>query len=368
MASFKVLAVLFLFSLSYADAIRCLSCTDILQPHYCSGIENCAEGDACVTESYRNRNGVILYNVGCMSKQRCSLNALHSSSTGRLRHDIIGTHDHDVCTECCHGDLCNAAGCGTHGFPQQRGPICLSCPQSRNTTDCDVVSVCLQGEVCHIEEVTMFSEVFFKTGCVRQNDYECTRPPVYNPLEVGKRSDRRGKCFYCCSTDLCNINCNHDPSSTDYTTTYPTTSTTVSTTVTPCKQGWITSKEKCYYVSTESEKTDWETARNRCISMGAKLVEIKTDEEGTFLMGSMPNRVGNTTEEFIYTGRERNDADEWVFISDNARVNTTERPWPRSRPLGGVFKCGCTGMYYNFAMLDCQCIGFRLFYICETIR
>ncbi|XP_060073117.1 uncharacterized protein LOC132552935 [Ylistrum balloti] len=200
----------------YAASIRCLSCTDVLQPRYCSGIEHCPEGDACVTESYRNRNGEVLFNVGCMSARRCSLTNQQNRSTAILRTDIIGTHVRDECIECCHGDLCNAAGCGTDGFPKERGPICLNCPQSRDPDNCDVISVCLQGEVCHVEEISKFGDLFYKTSCVRETDYQCTSSPMYNPVEIGRRST--GNCFFCCPDDLCNIQCRNTTLSSQFTT------------------------------------------------------------------------------------------------------------------------------------------------------
>ncbi|XP_033759274.1 uncharacterized protein LOC117341512 [Pecten maximus] len=375
--SYSAFCGVLLLSLSYSAAIRCLSCTDVLQPRYCSGIEHCSEGDACVTESYRNRNGEILYNLGCMFTQRCALNALHNRSTEILHQDIIGTHVHDVCTECCHGDLCNAAGCGSTGFPQQRGPICFDCPQSRDPANCDVISVCLQGEVCHVEEVLMFDDVFYKTSCVRKNDYECTPPSVYNQVAIGRRANRRGNCFYCCTDDLCNTKCYRPissslttiPSTSQVTPYTTTTSTTTMVTQPTCKDGWITSPEKCYYVSATFEKTDWETAKHRCISMGAKLVEIKTDEEGQFLLHSMPPRIGNASgdADALSVGRRWNDAGDLVFDSNDDRVNTTVRSWA-VLPNKGKFKCGCIRKYNNFLMIGCVCTSGTFFYICEISR
>ncbi|XP_033759107.1 IgGFc-binding protein-like [Pecten maximus] len=191
-------------SSKYSAAIRCLSCNDVIQPRHCSVIKHCPDGDSCVTEAYRNENGEYLFNLGCMSAQRCALiNTTRSAGT-------IGKDVQSLCTDCCHGDLCNAAGCRTEGFPSRRGPVCLDCQQSRDPSTCDVITVCLEGELCHVEETHQFGDVFYKTGCLR--NFECAIPPVYNPVEVGRRAIRRRSCFFCCQDDLCNTKCTNTSS------------------------------------------------------------------------------------------------------------------------------------------------------------
>ncbi|XP_033758958.1 IgGFc-binding protein-like [Pecten maximus] len=202
--------VVLLVSLQYTIALRCLRCNGVTQPQLCSGIEHCPDGEICVTESYRTDEGKTLFNVGCMSTQRCSLTP-HGNSSANFQ-DTNGTHVQHVCTECCHGDLCNAARCGADGYPQERGPVCLTCAQTRDPAECDVISVCAQGEVCHIEEIYQFGDTFYKTSCVQNTDRECAPPPVYNPVEIGRRATRRGNCFLCCPDDLCNTKCNATPS------------------------------------------------------------------------------------------------------------------------------------------------------------
>ncbi|XP_060082173.1 killer cell lectin-like receptor subfamily B member 1B allele C [Ylistrum balloti] len=143
-----------------------------------------------------------------------------------------------------------------------------------------------------------------------------------------------------------------------------------STTTTPppvvCDSDWITSPEKCYYVSSTSQKTEWATAITRCSDMGANLVEIQTDTEAKFIMSNLPSRVGNT--DIIYTGRKRNEANNWVFVSNNQIVDTNVRTWASGEPDGGTQRCGCTRQSENFRMLDCFCTGYNLFYICEIRR
>ncbi|XP_069107090.1 macrophage mannose receptor 1-like [Argopecten irradians] len=146
-----------------------------------------------------------------------------------------------------------------------------------------------------------------------------------------------------------------------------TASTTTASTPAPeCEEGWILSPGgKCYYVSTTSEKTEWGTAISRCSSKGAKLVEFRTDEEAQFVMRNLPSRV--STSDIVYTGRKRNDAEVWVFLSDDKPVDTSVRTWSSGEPDGGEQRCGCTRRSDDFLMMDCLCPGFDLYYICETL-
>ncbi|XP_033726556.1 uncharacterized protein LOC117316155 isoform X1 [Pecten maximus] len=155
--------------------------------------------------------------------------------------------------------------------------------------------------------------------------------------------------------------CENLPTASTMTTPEPTTEPR------NCYDGWITSPDKCYYVSTYSEKTEWATAISRCKSKGAILVEIKTDEESRFIMENLPSRVGST--DVVYTGRIRNDANIWVFVSNAEKVDATVRSWARGEPNGGSNQeCGCTRTSDDFLMHDCFCTRNSLFYICEIER
>ncbi|XP_069133389.1 macrophage mannose receptor 1-like isoform X2 [Argopecten irradians] len=144
------------------------------------------------------------------------------------------------------------------------------------------------------------------------------------------------------------------------------TSTTPTTTaVSGCKDGWIVSPDdKCYYVSSTLQITYWTVAVNQCLDIGAKLVEFKTDAEAHFVMRNLPSYV--STPDILYTGRKRNDANEWVFISNDEAVNMSVRTWGSGEPHGGQQACGCTKASQNFLMLDCYCTA-TLYYICENI-
>ncbi|XP_069106630.1 CD209 antigen-like [Argopecten irradians] len=131
-----------------------------------------------------------------------------------------------------------------------------------------------------------------------------------------------------------------------------------------CDDGWTTSPEKCYYYS--EDKTNWETAKDRCEAMGANLVEMKTDEEALYVMENLPSRIGSS--DLFYTGREQIDDASWVFVSGEA-VDTAKRTWARGEPNGvRSQRCGCTQSRENFQMHDCYCSGYSVLYICEIVR
>ncbi|XP_069106734.1 low affinity immunoglobulin epsilon Fc receptor-like [Argopecten irradians] len=168
---------------------------------------------------------------------------------------------------------------------------------------------------------------------------------------------------------ICETMAGAAPTPTTPTTTPPPTITSAATTSKSldCKDGWIESQEKCYYVSTRSEATDWATAINRCKSIGANLVEIKTDKEALFIARNLPSRIGD--DDLFYTGRERKSSFDWFFISDNEMVDTTVRSWAVGEPSNtGSQTCGCAKSEDNFKMHDCVCMGFSVLYICEIRR
>ncbi|XP_069106164.1 lectin BRA-2-like isoform X1 [Argopecten irradians] len=149
-------------------------------------------------------------------------------------------------------------------------------------------------------------------------------------------------------------------------TTTPALTTTTSNGPLECDSGWISSPEKCYYVSSSSEKTGWDSAIVRCIDLGAKLVEIKTDEEASSIMNLLPGYV--ESDELIYTGRRKTDDNKWVFLSNDEEVDTSVRTWGSGQPESGSQRCGCTLKSDDFNMHDCYCTGFNYFYICEITR
>ncbi|XP_069106992.1 perlucin-like protein [Argopecten irradians] len=151
------------------------------------------------------------------------------------------------------------------------------------------------------------------------------------------------------------------------TTTPPKTTTTTTSKSRDCKDGWIESPEKCYYVSTRSERAEWATAVRRCELMGADLVEIKTDKEAQFIQRKPPSHV--LPSDFVYTGRAMKGSHGWYFLSNSELVDTSVRSWAPGEPDYSEQQiCGYTKTGEGFRIHDCVCIGYNLHYICEIRR
>ncbi|XP_060066854.1 low affinity immunoglobulin epsilon Fc receptor-like [Ylistrum balloti] len=133
-----------------------------------------------------------------------------------------------------------------------------------------------------------------------------------------------------------------------------------------CTEGWITAARKCYYVSQDVQKTNWESANNYCGTVGGKLVELKNDEEANDVFQMMPDRI--RLRDYIYTGEKRTDDGMWVFQAELDPVDIAARTWAPDEPGGSPENCGCVSKEDTFMMTDCHCRGFYLHFICEKPR
>ncbi|XP_062595215.1 angiopoietin-1-like [Saccostrea cucullata] len=140
-----------------------------------------------------------MYHTGCYSQSVCNLRR-RSVEDFSNQNITIATSNITRCVECCSYDACNVIGCGSPGYPDNRGPLCFSCNQELNPLLCPSVRVCNKDQVCKIEERIEFDERVFTSGCV--NNQTC-RTSVVDVF--GKRS--LAGCPKCCSTDLCNDAC-----------------------------------------------------------------------------------------------------------------------------------------------------------------
>ncbi|XP_052819219.1 uncharacterized protein LOC128245051 [Mya arenaria] len=197
-----LLLVIFGFCTRTAEGYNytCLKCTESPKPYTCQTIQHCGSHELCHLEEYITTIGSLRFNLRCIDEMICKASQL----IGRKRTDA-------VCSQCCHGDLCNAKGCGQEP-PKSDGPVCYSCGSSLGADGCEKVQQCGRDEVCQITTQTQFSgpgEKFYSTGCVHKQDVSC---------------QLSGKgCRYCCDSNLCNAvdPCLHN--STTFTST--TTST-----------------------------------------------------------------------------------------------------------------------------------------------
>ncbi|KAH3777289.1 hypothetical protein DPMN_178729 [Dreissena polymorpha] len=155
--------------------------------------------DVCYLDRGTNAFGEEEYALGCISQRSCHNTTIYSATSR--------------CSQCCDRDLCNQEGCGEIGFPTNRGPICYNCHSPLPDGRCHNVEICRAGEVCSVTGKEKFGTQVFTSQCLPSDD--CGAHTV--GLIIGKRSSVTEKfvrtfdpydCFQCCSSDLCNRNCN----------------------------------------------------------------------------------------------------------------------------------------------------------------
>ncbi|XP_069134246.1 microfibril-associated glycoprotein 4-like [Argopecten irradians] len=145
-----VLAILVVFCVineGVASPPSCFSCSGITQARYCDFYTQCDEGEVCFVEKTENQNGHFKYTSGCMHNSTCET-LINDGSTDRSS----SIHEHSVCRDCCHGDMCNNKGCGDHGPSNTRGPYCFQCDHLSDPSECDHVTICDINEVCGVVE------------------------------------------------------------------------------------------------------------------------------------------------------------------------------------------------------------------------
>ncbi|CAC5384474.1 HSPG2 [Mytilus coruscus] len=157
----------------------CYNCNETRQIDDCREISLCNNKQACQVHSTKNAQGEVRWNHGCVPKQMCSISVgLLPSGFGKRNGYENSLHNRQAtenCTECCDSkDLCNIDGlCGSqHQTPPSGYTLCYNCSDLRHTNDCQNISLCGNNQQCP----------------------DSSLPPE--------------SCQTCCTTDLCNVNCN----------------------------------------------------------------------------------------------------------------------------------------------------------------
>ncbi|XP_053373702.1 uncharacterized protein LOC123531111 isoform X2 [Mercenaria mercenaria] len=260
-----VLIYMSAFILVGVCGFQCLECDDVLKPTYCDTVTRCGIHEQCYVDAKLSTAGSIRYSLGCRDSSRCSQthnvakrDILHTRHNSSFKTDVRIFQNRRsggnwVCSECCSGDLCNSAGCGSKGYPSQRGPICFNCPQQNTEDDCNKITMCGQDELCMLHKTMdpVIHETFYESRC--EGEQKCndqlSRYKLLPSVLVGKRRRRNAVIYHscrlqCCKTSLCNANCTNESIidsklSTDRlsamklatrTTTRPNTSASTSTT------------------------------------------------------------------------------------------------------------------------------------------
>ncbi|XP_053387139.1 uncharacterized protein LOC128550963 [Mercenaria mercenaria] len=137
--------------------------------------------EVCSVEKITNSFGDTVYNVGCITQSLC-----HNTSFAHQGSDLV------VCRECCQFDLCNAKGCGVSGYPQNRGPICYSCPMQTSPDTCHKIAFCEAGDVCKSDVMHEFGDTIYTIDCSRA--HECKHNQQQGTAIIGRDvSNVKGK-------------------------------------------------------------------------------------------------------------------------------------------------------------------------------
>lgn len=119
-----------------------------------------------------------------------------------------------------------------------------------------------------------------------------------------------------------------------------------------CDQGWTTFGKSCYWFSEDSK--DWNNAEFDCVSRGAHLASIHSDEEGAFLKRNY--RL------FFGLVQRTNGNFEWTDGSSFKYTN-----WDSNEPNNQGDE-GCGELYENGEWNDLACAR-ALRYVCKkTIK
>ncbi|XP_045169286.2 uncharacterized protein LOC123532018 [Mercenaria mercenaria] len=178
------------------NALTCLNCDAIAHPRLCTHVTQCFPGEKCGMETSISTDGDVVYNLGCVDSNTCSLTTPATQTDG---------HQYFSCHNCCDDhDLCNAHGCNSTGFPTTRGPICFNCVAFPEGYPCHKITHCETHEVCfndaHLEFQT---DMLYTSGC--RSRHHCASETVDPESFMGRRSV--SVCTDCCKGDLCNLQC-----------------------------------------------------------------------------------------------------------------------------------------------------------------
>ncbi|XP_053384569.1 uncharacterized protein LOC123536829 isoform X1 [Mercenaria mercenaria] len=178
--------------------LTCLGCKDMSHLYLCDTVTACSNGQVCYVETYKTNGGQVKYNSGCVDSHQCVGWKQQRSKRSA------------ECVHCCSSQLCNANGCGSQGLPSPdlRGPLCYDCSYVSNMEECKTVKLCAQDEVCSIEKYDWGGVYDHYTA--KCHSMQCiSHKRSFNQYVSSARTSRSTPvCQNCCSSDLCNTNCN----------------------------------------------------------------------------------------------------------------------------------------------------------------
>ncbi|XP_025083265.1 uncharacterized protein LOC112557542 [Pomacea canaliculata] len=168
----QCLATFVLISRVNGDTL-CFACDKIFHPAGCGNLARCGPHEVCFTVmGTSGASSDADFTSGCMPREDCE---------GSIGGNLHPFHT-ELCSQCCHTDLCNAYLC-EQKLPN--GMICAKCDDVSDVDTCLKVAFCQGGEVC-----------------------SSTLAPQSNTYTLGcqKKEACTGTTACCDNADLCNLN------------------------------------------------------------------------------------------------------------------------------------------------------------------
>ncbi|XP_052237207.1 protein jagged-1a-like isoform X3 [Dreissena polymorpha] len=196
----SVIRLLFFVSLPYVVSNDlCLHCP--ASEVGCGTIVECGPHEACYKDSIVQPNGIIVHEMGCRDKLQCGM----SNSFLVVGRDVGNTnpepkrttHAAVMCSQCCHGNLCNDDLCGHKVFLDNGGPICYTCEAQLRDNSCSKVTQCSRDQYCQLKPKMFSSDQYVY-------ETKCSSTTICAEEVTTARYYYDGCSAKCCNLDLCN--------------------------------------------------------------------------------------------------------------------------------------------------------------------
>ncbi|KAH3746923.1 hypothetical protein DPMN_181341 [Dreissena polymorpha] len=107
------------------------------------------------------------------------------------------THAAVMCSQCCHGNLCNDDLCGHKVFLDNGGPICYTCEAQLRDNSCSKVTQCSRDQYCQLKPKMFSSDQYVY-------ETKCSSTTICAEEVTTARYYYDGCSAKCCNLDLCN--------------------------------------------------------------------------------------------------------------------------------------------------------------------